>query len=151
MSRVRALDHGAGHVQASALVGRGAEIIDSSIWVATIDRPGALPGQADRAFLDRGNLLERKLDAQVAAGHHDPVERVDDIRQHADRLGFSILAISGTCRPTWLMILRARAASSGERTNESATTSTPKPSAQRRSASSLSVSAGALDRPRRAG
>jgi hypothetical protein len=26
-------------------------------------------------------MLERELDAEVAAGHHDPVERVHDVRQ----------------------------------------------------------------------
>ncbi len=59
--------------------------------------------------------------------------------------GFSILAMSGTpVRPQSFMIFRASWASSGLRTKDIATMSTPVASAQRRSASSFSVSAGAL-------
>jgi hypothetical protein len=65
-------------------VGRGALTIDSSIWVATITDL-ARSGQGDRPGLNRGHLLERKLHAQVAARHHDPVECVHDLRQDADR------------------------------------------------------------------
>jgi hypothetical protein len=59
--------------------------------------------------------------------------------------GFSILAISGTPeRPASFMIFRATMASSGLRTKDIATMSTPVASAQRRSSWSLAVSAGAL-------
>jgi len=40
------------------------------------------PGQFKQASLNRGDALDRDLDAQVAAGHHDPSERCAD-----DRLG----------------------------------------------------------------
>ncbi len=56
--------------------------------------------------------------------------------------GFSIFAITGTRRPTSSMISRTRTTSSGLRTKESATRSAPRRRPQRRSASSLSDSAG---------
>ena len=59
--------------------------------------------------------------------------------------GFSILAISGTpVRPESFMIFRASWASSGLRTKDIAIMSAPVASAQRRSDSSFSVSAGVL-------
>ena len=67
-------------------------------------------------FCTGGHLLQRQLDAEVAAGHHDAVERVHDLGQRPPTAsGFSILAISGTPeRPTSFMIFRrAASASSG--------------------------------------
>ena len=56
--------------------------------------------------------------------------------------GFSIFAISGSRTPTSSMIRRAGTASSGPWTKDSAIMSACRPSAQRRSASSFSDSAG---------
>src|SRR6202161_1474914 len=50
------------------------------------DRAGPLPGELDRQGLHGGHLLERELDAEVAAGHHDAVEGVHDVGQELDRL-----------------------------------------------------------------
>ena len=64
---------------ASARVGREFSIIDSSIWVATMTGLAVAPGDLDGALLDQRHLLERQLDAEVAAGDHHAVERVDDL------------------------------------------------------------------------
>ncbi len=58
--------------------------------------------------------------------------------------GFSIFAISGSRTPASSMIRRAGTASSGPWTKDSAIMSACRPSAQRRSASSLAVRAGTL-------
>ena len=43
-------------------------------------------GELDGALLHERHLLERQLDAEVAAGDHDAVERVDDLGEVVDRL-----------------------------------------------------------------
>lgn len=65
--------------EASARVGRELVIIDSIIWVATITGLALRRRQLDEALLHHGDLLERVLDGQVATGHHDGVERRDDV------------------------------------------------------------------------
>ena len=56
--------------------------------------------------------------------------------------GFSTFAITGTRTPSSSMIAWTSLMSSGERTNDSATRSTPRRSAKRRSSASFSDSAG---------
>ena len=58
---------------ASARVGRGARIIDSSICVATIDGPSRRAGRAQQVLLEQRDLLHRQLHAQVAARDHHRV------------------------------------------------------------------------------
>ena len=72
--------------EASARVGREVSIIDSSIWVATITGLACASRQRDRPGLHERHVLERQLDAEVAAGDHDAVERVDDLGQVLDGL-----------------------------------------------------------------
>ena len=73
--------------EASARVGRGAEIIDSSIWVADDDRLGVAAGGLDDLLLQERHVLEGALDAEVAAGDHEAVEGLDDLVEVVDRLG----------------------------------------------------------------
>ena len=59
--------------ETSARVGTGAVIIDSSICVATTT---GLPSAARRTgdlLLHAGHLLERHLDAEIAARHHQRI------------------------------------------------------------------------------
>jgi hypothetical protein len=49
-------------------------------------RLGVLPGDLDRALLHQRHVLQRQLDAQVAAGDHDAVEREHDGLEVVDRL-----------------------------------------------------------------
>ena len=72
--------------EASARVGREFLIIESSIWVATMTGL-ALAGGLDGPLLHQRHLLQRQLHAEVAAGDHDAVERVDDRLELVDRLG----------------------------------------------------------------
>jgi hypothetical protein len=72
-------------------------IIDSSIWVATMTGLAHCRAARDDAASGRRDVFQRQLDAQVAAGDHDRVERVDDVVQVATACGFSILAMTGTC------------------------------------------------------
>ena len=116
--------------EASARVGRGALIIDSSIWVATMTGLAARRASLIARFCTSGTCSSGNLHAQVAAGHHDPVERGHDLlAARPTAWGFSILAMSGRRTPASSMILRAGSASSGPRTNDSATRSTPQPPA----------------------
>ena len=50
------------------------------------DGLGAAPGDLAGALLDERHLLERHLDAEVAAGDHDAVEGADDLVEVLDRL-----------------------------------------------------------------
>ena len=71
----------------SARVGREWVTIDSSIWVATMT--GTLASRAWRitSFWMIGHVLERHLDAEVAARHHDRVDQRQDARQVGHDLG----------------------------------------------------------------
>ena len=71
---------------ASARVGREFSIIESSIWVATMTGLAYSRHELHGALLHQRHLVERQLDAEVAAGHHDAVERVDDRLEVVDRL-----------------------------------------------------------------
>ncbi len=68
---------------ASARVGRGARIIDSSIWVATIDGPAGATSGAEQVLLQQGDLLHGQLDAQVTSRDH---QRVGDAQDRLDVL-----------------------------------------------------------------
>src|SRR5690606_719262 len=50
------------------------------------DRAGLLAAQLDDAPLDDRHLLQRQLDAEVAAGHHDAVEGLHYLGEALDRL-----------------------------------------------------------------
>ena len=57
--------------EASARVGAGLLIIDSSIWVATITGLALRRAFSMTRFWRNGHVLERALHAEVAAGHHE--------------------------------------------------------------------------------
>ena len=108
---------------ASARVGSGELIIDSSICVAVMTGLPALGGSADDPLLDQRHLGGTDLDAEVAAGDHDAV-RLGEDRVEAARSppAFSILAITRAREPACLDQRRCRSrTSAAERTNESAT------------------------------
>ena len=50
------------------------------------DRLGVAPGLVDDPLLQERHVLERALDAEVAAGDHDAVEGLDDLVEVVDRL-----------------------------------------------------------------
>ena len=83
--------------EASARVGRECSIIESSIWVATITGLGVLPGDLHRPLLHQRHLLQRQLDAEIAAGDHDPVERAHDGLEIGDR--FRLLELGDDRQP----------------------------------------------------
>ena len=51
------------------------------------DRLAQRAGLGDQGLLERGHALQRNLNTQVAAGHHDRVEGRGDRRDAANRLG----------------------------------------------------------------
>ena len=59
----------------SARVGRDEVTIESSIWVAVIDGRAMRAREREQALLDHRHLLDRHLDAQVAARDHHAVGR----------------------------------------------------------------------------
>ena len=63
----------------SARVGVGAMTIDSSIWVAVIDRLPVADAAADDLLLDVGDVLHREAHAEVAAGDHHGVGGPEDV------------------------------------------------------------------------
>ena len=70
--------------------------IESSICVAVIDGPRERAGQREQPLLDDRHLLDRQLDAEVAARDHDAVGRArGSPRARSTACGFSIFAISG--------------------------------------------------------
>ena len=70
--------------EASALVGVGASIMDSSIWVATITGlPAFLPARSTRRWIV-GHLLGLHFDAEIAARDHDGVGAVHDLFEPVD-------------------------------------------------------------------
>ena len=84
---------------ASARVGRGFSIIDSSICVAVMTGRPMMIRELDDLLLRNRHFLERELDAEVAARHHHAVGRAHDaldvlqrrvlldLRDDEDRLG----------------------------------------------------------------
>ena len=112
--------------EASARVGRGFSIIDSSIWVATMTGLALRRASSIAALLHQRHLLERQLHAEVAAGHHDAVERVDDLVEVVDRLRLLDLGDDG--QPHALLVhdlVHVARCPSASRTKDSAIKSAP--------------------------
>ena len=138
--RVGAVEHRVGHVRR---LGPGRPgVLDHRLEHLGRDdhRLGRFPASLHGPLLHQRHLLQRHLHAEVAAGHHDPVER-----GHAPRRGRRPPRAS----PAWRAPAAALPTSAmhspgparrrpGDRTNDSATRSTPSPSANRRSSASLS-------------
>ena len=57
--------------------------------------PGESPGKAEHPLLDQGDVLDRELDAKVAARDHHAVGRVDDLLGGVDGLGLLDLGDQG--------------------------------------------------------
>ena len=72
--------------EASARVGSGASIIDSSICVAVITVLPGLAAHADHALLQHRHLGGADLDAEVAARHHQRVGHGHDRLELLDGL-----------------------------------------------------------------
>ena len=106
-------------------------------------RLGAAAGLVDDQLLVDRHVLERALHAEVAARDHDPVEGLDDAVDRLERLRLLDLGDdrdrAGPPRPSPCGRRRRRTAL---RTKLSAMKSTPIRSAQRRSSTSFSDSAG---------
>ena len=63
------------------------------------DRLGAAAGDLAGPLLHERHLLERHLDAEVAAGHHDAVEGADDLVEVVDGLRLLDLGDDGQAQP----------------------------------------------------
>ena len=107
--------------EASARVGRGFSIIDSSIWVATIT------GLALRRALSMTRFCRN---GTSSSGHSTPrspraTMKASNASTTSSRLsiacGFSIFAITGRRMPSSRMIRRTSSTSAADRTNDSAT------------------------------
>ena len=81
--------------ETSARVGVGLEIIDSSIWVATMTGLALSRALSMIFFWRNGTSSRRHLHAEVAAGHHEAVERRDHLVEVLDRLGLLDLGDDG--------------------------------------------------------
>src|SRR5205814_106290 len=94
-----AVEHGVGHVRG---LGAGrAGILDHGVeHLGRHDhRLRQLPAQLHAALLDQRYLVERHLHTEIAARHHDAVERVDDLLEYLDRLGLLHLGDDRTAYP----------------------------------------------------
>ena len=70
----------------SARVGREEATIESSIWVAVITGRASAPDERDDLLLHDRDLLDRQLDAEVAARDHHAVRGAHDLLGARDRL-----------------------------------------------------------------
>ena len=128
----------------SARVGDGAVTIDSSIWVAVIT---GTPNSTQRPMIDLlqvGHVLERAVDAEVAAGDHDRVGLVEDLVEVGERRGG--LDLGDQLAPDRRPRRPPRACRRRARTNDTAMKSTPAAAAC--SASTRSSSVGVVSRIR---
>ena len=121
----------------SARVGRDEATIESSIWVAVMTGRASPPASAITCFCTNGtssisSSMPRSPRATITQSAAWMI-----CSANSTAWGFSILAISG--RRVWR---RTSATSSGRRTNDSATRSTPSDSPKRRSSRSSSPTEG---------
>ena len=129
---------------ASARVGREWLIIDSSIWVATITGL-ALSRQIWMArFCTIGTCSSGSSTPRSPRATMMPSKLSTMSSRRSTASGFSILAITGRRMPTESMTWCTSFTSSADRTNDSATKSTPIRSANSRSSASFSDIAGTL-------
>ena len=132
--------------EASARVGRGAVIIDSSIWVATMTGLALRRAVSMTCFCRNGTSSSGHSTPRSPRATMNAVEGVDDLVEVVDRLRLLDL---GDDREADALLVHDRRGRprrpSAERTNDSAIMSTVRRSAQRRSSLSFSVSAGTRD------
>jgi hypothetical protein len=129
---------------ASARVGRAFSIIESSIWVATMTGFACSRHSCTARFCTSGTCSSGSSTPRSPRATISPSKALTIGSSRATASGFSIFAMTGTRRPTASMISCTSLMSSGERTNDNATMSTPRCRAKRRSAASFSESAGTL-------
>ena len=130
--------------EASARVGRGAEIIDSSIWVATMTGLAQRRAAVTICFCtsgtsSSGSSTPRSPRATMKASKASMISS-----RLATACGFSSLAMTGTRRPSSSITWCTSSMSLALRTKDRATMSMPCRSAQRRSSMSFSLIAGTL-------
>ena len=107
---------------ASARVGSGWRIIDSSICVAVITVRPASRAARIISFCTSGTSADADLDAQVAARHHQRVAGLHHLVQVLERLGLLDLGDDPrAASPAAAIRSRRSCRSSGLRTNDSAT------------------------------
>ena len=130
--------------EASARVGAGLEIIDSSIWVATMTGLALRRAFSTTSFCSSGTRSSGHSTPRSPRATMKPSKALITSSRLSIACGFSILAMTGRWTFSSRMISRTRSTSLPERTNERAMKSTETPSAQRRSSSSFTDSAGTL-------
>ena len=137
--------------EASARVGAGLLIIDSSIWVATITGLALRRAFSTTRFCRNGTSSSGHSTPRSPRATMKPSKALTISSRFSMACGFSILAITGSRTPSSRMIARTSSTSAAERTKDSAMKSTVRCSPQRRSSMSFSDIAGTLTRARRAG
>ena len=130
--------------EASARVGRDAEIIDSSICVATIAGFALRRAASTRRFCRNGTSSSGISTPRSPRATITPSNAATISSMHSMACGFSILAITGSHTRSSSITERTSAASSADRTNDNAIRSARRPRAQRRSSVSFSLMAGTL-------
>src|SRR6185312_4997575 len=123
---------------------RGALIIDSSIWVATMTGLAACRASLIARFWTSGTCSSGYSTPRSPRATMIPSNAATTSSSAATAWGFSTFAISGKRTPISSMILRGGSASSGPCTKDKAIMSARSASAQRRSFASLLVKAGTL-------
>jgi hypothetical protein len=128
----------------SARVGREFSIIESSICVATITGLAFSRQSCTACFCTSGTWSSGSSTPRSPRATITPSNASTIASSWRTASGFSTLARTGRRMPTSSMIARTSLTSSGARTNDSATRSTPRSRAKRRSSASFSDSAGTL-------
>ena len=127
---------------ASARVGRGDSIIDSSICVATMTGLACRRATSIARFCTIGTSSSGSSTPRSPRATMTPSKAATISWRRSIACGFSSFAMTGRCTSTSAMTRRTSSMSSGPRTKLSATQSAPCARPQRRSARSFSVSAG---------
>ena len=127
---------------ASARVGRGDSIIDSSICVATMTGLACRRATSIARFCTIGTSSSGSSTPRSPRATMTPSKAATISWMRSIACGFSSFAMTGRCTSTSAMTRRTSSMSSGPRTKLSATQSAPCARPQRRSARSFSVSAG---------
>ncbi len=130
--------------ETSARVGREAWIIDSIIWVATMTGLAFRRARVISCFWTSGTRSSGYSTARSPRATMIASKARTISSMASTACGFSILAMTGTRMPTSSMTACTSLTSAALRTKDSATMSTPRRSANRRSSLSFSDRAGTL-------
>ncbi len=107
--------------EASARVGAGLVIIDSSIWVATITGLALRRAFSTTRFCRNGTSSSGHSTPRSPRATMKPSNALTTSSRLSIACGFSIFAMTGTKMPSSRMICRTSSASLAERTKDSAT------------------------------